>query len=115
MTEQLPSGERGTLRDPADLPRPALWPAPPSGAQPVPVHGRDKGGPQEEVAQRRLPLAWTGIALMLVGVVLLGFAVGAQSWVLAVLGIAVGAVGAGAALKSRIMEAATVGQSVKDD
>lgn len=115
MAEELPSGEQGTLRDPADLPRPVLWPAPPAGAQPVQVHARDKGGPEEEVAKRRLPLAWTGIALMVVAVVLLGFAVGVQSWVLGVLGLAVGAIGAAAALKSKIMEAATVGQSVKDD
>jgi hypothetical protein len=114
MSEQLPSGERGVLSDPADLPRPALWPEPPRGAQPVPVHGRDKGGPEEEIAQRRLPLAWTGVGLLVLALVVVGLAIVAQSWWLVAVGVVVGAVGAACTLKSRILEAATVGQSVKD-
>jgi predicted anti-sigma-YlaC factor YlaD len=115
MSRELPSGETGVPADPADLPRPVLWPRPAPGAQPVPMHGRDEGGEEEEIAKRRLPMAWAGIAILCVAVVTLGLAVGRQSWILTGVGLALGAVGGGLALKSRIMEAATVGQSVKDE
>ena len=115
MSEKLPSGEKGTLSDPSQLPRPELWPEPPAGQQPLPVSGRQEPGEKEEIAHRRLPIAWTGIALMSLAAILLGVAVGRQSWLLAVVGVLIGAVGGGLALASRIMDAATVGQSVKDE
>jgi hypothetical protein len=114
MSDRLPSGETGQLRDPAELPRPVLWPDPPSGEQPVPIHGRDEGGPQEEIAQRRLPMAWAGVGTMVVALVILGLAVGRQSLVLLAIGLVLGTIGGGLALKSRILDGATVGQSVKD-
>jgi hypothetical protein len=113
MSEQLPSGETGTLGDPADLPRPVMWSKPTAGAQPVPIHGRDEGSEKEKIAERRLPYAWAGIVTCIVAVVCLGLAVGRQSWILAVLGLVLGAIGGIVVLKSRLMDAATVGQSVK--
>jgi hypothetical protein len=115
MSEELPSGETGFLRDPAELPRPALWPKPEAGTQPVPVHGREQRGQKEEVAERRLPFAWAGVALLIASVLILGLAVARLSWLLAIAGLVVGAAGAGVTLYSRIMDAATIGQSVKDD
>lgn len=115
MSDELPSGEKGVLGDPSQLPRPEMWPEPPVGQQPLPVTGRMKPGEEEAVARRRLPIAWTGIALLSLAAVLLGLAVGRQSWLLAVLGVVVGAVGAGLALASRILHAATVGQSVRGE
>jgi hypothetical protein len=115
MSDELPSGEHGTLRDPAQLPKPVLWPKPAPGEQPVPMHGREEGGPEEEIAKQRLPLAWTAIGILVVAVVLLGVAVGRHSLILLGIGVAIGAIGGALALKSRIMEAATVGQSAKDE
>jgi hypothetical protein len=112
---ELPSGETAALHDPAELPRPRLWPKPPPGHQPVPVSGREGPDEAEQVAHRRLPVAWAAIGIMIVAVVVLGLAVGRQSWVLSATGLGVGALGAGLALWSRIMEAATVGQSPKDE
>lgn len=115
MTDKLPSGEKGTLRDPSQLPRPQMWPEPPVGQQPLPISGRTEPGEKEAVAHRRLPIAWLGIGLMSLAAVILGVAVGRQSWILAVVGVVIGATGGGLALASRIMDAATVGQSVKDE
>jgi hypothetical protein len=115
MSDELPSGEHGTLRDPSQLPKPVLWPEPAPGEQPVPMHGREQGGPEEEIAKRRLPLAWTAIGILVVAVVLLGVAVGRHSLILLGTGVVIGVIGGALALKSRIMEAATVGQSAKDD
>jgi hypothetical protein len=115
MSDELPSGEHGTLRDPAELPRPVLWPKPAAGEQPVPMHGREEGGPEEEIAKRRLPLAWTAIGILVVTAIVLGVAVGRHSLILLGIGVVLGVIGGGLALKSRIMEAATVGQSVKDE
>lgn len=114
MSDTLPSGESGRLRDPSELPHPVMWPEPPRGAQPVPISGRDKGGPEEEIAKRREPMAWAGIAALVVAVVLLGFAVGRQSLILLAIGVVLGAVGGVLALKARIMDGATVGQSVSE-
>ena len=115
MSEQLPSGESGTLHDPAELPRPAMWSKPSPGAQPVGISGRVTKGEKERIAERRLPLGWAGIAGSVVAVILLGVAVAAQSRLLLVVGLVLGAVGAAAVLRSRLMDAATVGQSVKDE
>lgn len=115
MSDELPSGETGILRDPAELPRPVLWPTPTAGNQPIPVRGREERGEKEDLAHRRLPLAWTGIGILLATVVLLGLAVARLSWLLAIAGLVLGAIGAAVTLHSRIMDAATVGQSVKDD
>jgi hypothetical protein len=114
MSDALPSGETGRLRDPSELPRPVMWPEPPPGAQPVPIHGRDQGGPEEEVAKRREPMAWAGIALLVAAAVVLGFCVGRQSVILLAIGVALAAVGGTLALKARIMDGATVGQSVSE-
>jgi hypothetical protein len=114
MNEKLPSGETGTLRDPAELPRPAMWSKPAPGHQPVAMTGREEGGEKEEIARRRLPLAWTGIGVLVLAAVILGFAVGRQSWILVVTGVALAIVGGSLTLKSRLMDAATVGQSVKE-
>jgi hypothetical protein len=114
MSEKLPSGETGALRDPAELPRPVMWSKPAPGAQPVPISGREEKGEKEEIAERRLPFAWAGIGVLVVAVIVLGFAVGAQSRLLLVLGLVLGAVGGGIVLKSRLMDAATVGQSAKE-
>jgi hypothetical protein len=114
MSDTLPSGETGRLRDPSELPAPVMWPEPSRGEQPVPIHGRDEGSPKEEIAQRRLPLAWTGVGLMIVALVVLGFSVGRQSPILLAIGLVIGAIGGAIALKSRIMDGATVGQSVKE-
>lgn len=115
MSDELPSGETGKLRDPSELPHPVLWPEPSPGAAPVPMHGRDRGGELEQVARRRLPLAWAGIGTMLVAAVILGFAIGRHSWILAAIGLVVGALGGAMTLWSRIMDAATIGQSVRDE
>jgi hypothetical protein len=115
MSDKLPSGETGTLRDPADLPRPALWSKPAPGQQPVPISGREEGGEKEEIAHRRLPLGWAGIGVLVVAAIVLGFAVGKQSWLLVAIGVALAALGGSLVLKSRLMDAATVGQSVKDE
>jgi hypothetical protein len=114
MTDELPSGEHGTLHDPSELPKPVLWPDPVPGEQPVAMHGREQGGPEEQIARRRLPLAWTAIGVLVVAVIVLGVAVGRHSLILVATGVAIGSVGAGLALKSRIMEAATIGQSAKE-
>jgi hypothetical protein len=113
MSEKLPSGETGTLGDPADLPRPEMWSKPTAGAQPVPIHGRDTGGEREKIAERRLPMAWAGIAACVAAAILLGLAVGRLSWLFAIAGLVLGTVGGLVVLKSRLMDAATVGQSDK--
>lgn len=113
-SEKLPSGETGNLRDPSELPRPALWPKPTPGAQPVPISGRDEGSEKEQIAKQRLPLARVGIGICVVAAIVLGVAVGRQSRLLALLGVITGAIGGGIVLKSRLMDAATIGQSVKD-
>jgi len=71
---------------------------------------------QREGADRQaaLPLARVGIGICVVAAIVLGVAVGRQSWLLALLGVITGAIGGGIVLKSRLMDAATIGQSVKD-
>lgn len=113
MSERLPSGETGTLGDPADLPRPVMWAKPTPGAQPVPISGRDEGSEKEKIAERRLPLAWAGIGICVVAVICLGLAAGRQSWILAVVGLVLGGIAGAVVLKSRLMDAATVGTSAK--
>jgi hypothetical protein len=110
MSEELPSGEKGRRGDPSQLPRPEMWPEPPAGSQPTPITGRTEPGEADAIAHRRLPVAWLGVGALCVAAILLGFAVGRQSWVLAVVGVLVGAVGAALTLASRIMAAATIGQ-----
>jgi hypothetical protein len=111
MSEELPSGEKGTPGDPAQLPRPEMWPEPPAGQQPRPITGRAEPGEADAIAHRRLPIAWLGVAVLCAAAILLGLAVAMQTWLLAVIGVLVGAVGAGLTLASRIMEAATIGQN----
>ena len=106
MTDNLESGERGSLRDPAGLPRPALWPAPPAGAQPAPVTGRETGS--DEDARSRFRAAYLAVGLMCAGLILLAVAAISQLWWVAAAGVVVGAVGAIRAIKARILQAATV-------
>lgn len=106
MTDNLESGERGSLRDPAELPRPALWPAPPAGAQPAPVTGREMGS--DEDARSRFGAAYLAVGLMCAGLLLLAVAAISRLWWIAVVGLVVGAAGSALAIKSRILAAATV-------
>jgi hypothetical protein len=114
MSDTLPSGETGRLRDPSELPRPVMWPDPAPGQQPLPIHGRDKGGPEEEIAKRREPMAWAGIGLLVAAAVVLGFCVARQSLILLAIGLVLAAIGGTLALKARIMDGATVGQGVSE-
>ncbi|MCU1673874.1 MAG: hypothetical protein JWN77_1987 [Frankiales bacterium] len=108
----LDSGESGQQADPASLPRPALWPEPPTGQAPVPIRGR-----QDENAEARAHVrsAYVGVALMCVGLVLVSVGAVARTWLPAALGLAVGVAGLVVALRSRVMEAATVGEEVRGD
>lgn len=55
------------------------------------------------MARSRLPWAWTGVALMIAGVVLVAVAVVATSWWPLLPGVVVGLAGAVIALRSGIM------------
>lgn len=105
MSEELPtSGEPGVPRpSPADLPRPALWPR---GAT-RPFSGR-RDGTAERPSRGQQVGAWVGTALMVLGVVLLGLALVLPSWPAAAAGLAVGVVGVGVAVRSRILEDVSV-------
>jgi hypothetical protein len=108
----LESGESGTPADPASLPRPALWPEPPAGQAPVPIRGKDE---ENAEARAHVRAAYVGIGLMVLGLVLLAVAAIVRSWLPAVLGLAAGAAGAVVAVRSRVMDAATVGEEVRGD
>lgn len=107
---ELESGETGRPADPATLPRPALWPEPPGGEQPVAISGREGENPQ---ARAHVRSAYVGVALMVAGLVLLGVGAVAQAWWPAVLGVGIGLAGAVVSVRSRVMEAATVGEEVR--
>jgi len=98
--------------DPADLPRPALWPQPPSGSQPLGVPSRQGDEADRVQAGRsRLRQAWTGVGLMVLGAVLLGVAVIVRELWPLVAGLVVGAAGAAVAFRARIMDDVSDGDS----
>jgi len=98
--------------DPADLPRPALWPAPSPGSQPVGAPRRQGDEAAHAQAVRsRLSLAWTGVGLMILGAVLLGLAVIVRELWPLVAGLVIGAAGGVVALKAGIMNDVSEGES----
>ena len=109
MSDDLPaSGDPGTRPPaPGSLPRPAMWPP---GAEQTPFDGAEEDTATPPSPARRRA-AYAGVALMIVGVVLVGFAVALTSWLLLVLGLVIGGAGAVVALKARIMEDVSVSDS----
>lgn len=97
---------------PDALPHPALWADGPPG---VPAHAFE--GKQEDDAKippktrGRTLATWGAVAAMALGALLLGVAFVLQSLWLGAVGLVVGAAGAVAAIRARIMLAVTVGDS----
>jgi len=96
-------------------PAPELWSVPVGGGEPRPFSSRadaqsDAQGDQEN-ARAKLPWAWLSVALMIAGAVVVGLAIVLVSWPLAGAGAAVGAIGAGLALRVRILSDVSLGQS----
>jgi hypothetical protein len=106
------SGESGRQADPASLPRPALWPEPAPGEQPVAVRGK---ADENADARAHVKEAYVGVALMVLGLVLLAVAAVVRSWLPAGAGLLAGGAGAVVALRARVMDAATVGEEVRGD
>lgn len=97
---------------PEALPHPALWPDGPAG---VPAHAFE--GKQEDDADippqtgGRTLATWGAVAVMVLGAALLGVAFVLTSLWLGAVGLVVGAGGAIAALRAKIMFAVSVGDS----
>lgn len=96
------------------LGRPVLWPQPdPDQAQP-PAYSTESDRDARPPSRVGEPMAWIAVALALVGVALLAFAfVTASGWLAAAGGGGL-VVAAVLAVRFRIMEQATVSQSVGD-
>lgn len=109
MSDDLPaSGEPGLAPPtPGSLPRPAMWPA---GAQGTPFDGAAEDTATPPSAGRRR-VAFLAVAVMIVGVVLVGLSAVQTSWTLLVVGLVVGALGGGMGLRVRIMEDVSVSGS----
>jgi len=106
--------EPRTVRDPAALPRPVLWPIPEPGQQPSgdPVGKAGQFGAGGE-PQRRGP-AWVAVGPMILSSCLGTLALIAKGWPWWAVAGAVGLVGALLAWKAQIMQDATEGQSPED-
>ena len=109
MARDLPdSGEPGVAPPaPGSLPRPRLWP---TGAGEAPFVGAEEDTATPPSSGRRR-LAWVAVALMVLGVLLVGLAVVVTSWLPLVAGVVVGLVGCGLAWRAQIMEDVTVSDS----
>ncbi len=98
------SGDPGVRPpDPASLPRPALWPAPPTG-QPAKAYSRVEEPVAPPVPPDDWRTAWVAVALLVLAVVLMGVAFVMQSPWPAVLSVLVGLAGGAFAWKGRLME-----------
>jgi len=106
--------EPRTLRDPAALPRPVLWPVPKPGQQPSgdPTGKAGHLGVSGE-PQARGP-AWVAVGLMILSTCLGTLALIAKGWPWWVAAGIVGLAGALLAWKAQIMQDATQGQSPED-
>ncbi len=102
MNDDLPSSGEPGVRPPVpgSLPRPAMWPA---GARETPFDGAEEDTTVPATPNRR-KVAWVAVAVMVLGVSMVGLAFVTVSWQVALTGILIGAVGAALALKVRIME-----------
>lgn len=102
------SGDAGVRPpDPGSLPRPALWPAPPTGQQARAFSGlEDESATPVPTGSWRS--AWLAVGLLVLGAVLLGVALVTQLPVVALVAVLVGGAGAVLAWKARIMETVTV-------
>lgn len=107
----------GTDRPAAERPvqrAPALWSAPARGGQPQPFGSRADATTASESDQRmaraKLPLAWTAVATMIVGAVLVGLAVVLVSWSVGAVGMVLAAAGCALALRVRILSDVSLGQ-----
>lgn len=108
MTDLPDSGEPGrTPPTPGMLPTPAMWP---DGAVEAPFDGaaEDTATPPSPGRKRT---AYVAVALMVVGVVVVGLALVVTSWLVLAVGLVVGAVGMSLAWRARIMEDVSVSDS----
>ena len=98
------SGDPGVQPpDPATLPRPALWPDPAPGQSPR-AFSRLSDDSETQAAPSNLRSAWVAVALMVLGVALVGVAFALPSAWPAVVGALVGGAGAVIGWRARIME-----------
>lgn len=105
-------GANAAMPSASALPRPALWPQPRPGEQPTAFRGRaDAGHTGEAAARRKLPLAWTAVAGIIVAAVLLGLSLVLHNLGLGVAGAVLGLLGAALARKVRILADVSTGQS----
>lgn len=109
MSDDLPSsGDPGVAPPaPGSLPRPAMWP---QGATETPFRGAEEDTSTPPGPGRRR-LAYVAVAIMIVGVALVGLSVAATSWTLLVVGLVIGAAGAVLALRIGIMDDVSVSDS----
>lgn len=111
--QDLPdSGDGLAPPRPSALPRPALWPEPPPGVAPRAYRGQEEDTADVPVrTPGRMRATWGSVAVMLIGIVLLGVAAVLRTWSPAVLGLLLIGAGAAAAGKLRILTDVSVGQS----
>lgn len=94
--------------DPSTLPRPVLFADPRPGEQPQAFRGlAEESSPKRPSAKP----AFAAVAVMIVGAVMIGFALITTRWSLLVIGLAVGAVGAVLARRAHIMQDVSVTDS----
>ncbi len=106
------SGDGRPPPSPDALPHPALWSDAQPGRAAAAYDGKAEDG--ADVPQRtrgRLLVTWGAVLTMVVGAVLVGLGVALPSVPLAGLGVVVGLVGAAVALKAKVLDAVSVGDS----
>lgn len=109
MSSDLPaSGDPGVRPPvPGSLPRPVMWPP---GAEGTPFDGAEEDTATPPSPRRR-KVAYAGVGLMVVAVIVLGLGVALTSWPLLAVGLVVGGVGAALAWRAGIMEDVSISDS----
>lgn len=97
--------------DPSTLPRPVLFADPRPGEQPQAFRGlAEESSPKRPSTKP----AFAAVALMIVGVGLIGVSLITTRWPLLIVGVALGAVGAVLARRAHIMQDVSVTDSPED-
>ncbi|MCU1692711.1 MAG: hypothetical protein JWM64_1802 [Frankiales bacterium] len=106
------SGDGRPPPSPDALPHPALWSDARPGQRPFAYDGAAEDDAEVPPRTRgRLAVTWAAVLTMIAAAVVVGFGVALPSLVLVAVGVVLGLAGAITALKARVLDAVSVGQS----